>query len=182
MWCLFHSNDTYKLSPRVPCLYWHSYYLSSASLGQGEIIGLLVVQYEMFWDINTSPLFFLELRTVYREQLPKAIYMRRKEKRIIRLYIYKLNRRSFQLRCKSKNFEWSNPFFVKASIICLAVGIHAISAISPLSIISLRIPISILSLLSRISTVECTASYKQELFVLHVIFILVGWSSSINFL
>ena len=68
-------------------------------------------------------------------------------------------------------------FFIKTSAICLSVGIHAIS---PLSIISLRIAISIRSLLSRICVVECTASYKQELSVLLVIFILVGWSSSCN--
>ena len=59
MFCLFYTNDTYDLSPRVLCLYWHYSYLSATSLGQGEIIGLLVIQYEMIWDVNTSPLFFL---------------------------------------------------------------------------------------------------------------------------
>ena len=72
------------------------------------------------------------------------------------------------------------PFFVKLSAIGLSVGIHDISAISPLSTISLRIAISICSLLSRICVVECTASYKQELSVFHVIFIFVGWSSNCN--
>ena len=51
MWCLFYTDDTYNLFPRVPYLYRHSY-LIAASLGQRKIIGLLVIQYEMFWDIN----------------------------------------------------------------------------------------------------------------------------------
>ena len=65
MWCLFYTDDKYELSPGVSCLYWHYYYLSAVSLGQEEIIGPLVIQCVMFWDVNSSPLFFLMLRTVY---------------------------------------------------------------------------------------------------------------------
>ena len=53
MWCLFYTKNTYDLSSSALCLSWHYYYLSAASLGQGEIIGLLVVQYENF---GTLPL------------------------------------------------------------------------------------------------------------------------------
>ena len=40
------------LVSKNPCLYLQSSYLSAASLAEEEIIGLLVVQYEMFWDVN----------------------------------------------------------------------------------------------------------------------------------
>ena len=50
------------------------------------------------------------------------------------------------------------PFFVKESAICTLVGIQEISAISFLSIISLKIAISMRSLLSKIWVEECTES------------------------
>ena len=47
-------------TPRVPYFYWHYYYLSATSLVQGEIIGLLVIHYEMFGDINTNDWYWIE--------------------------------------------------------------------------------------------------------------------------
>ena len=50
------------------------------------------------------------------------------------------------------------PVFVKESAICTSVGIQEIFAISFLLIISLKIAISMQSLLSEIRVKECTES------------------------
>ena len=65
---------------------------------------------------------------------------------------------SFGSDMNQRILDDGTPFFVKESAICTSVGIQEISAISFLLIISLKIAISLGSLLSKIWVEECTKS------------------------